>query len=73
LKIDPFVFKELCIHPEKFTFDGRRYMKHVLQYTIVAGIFIDKPGAYIHHCKIEIENNRKMYPFFPDLYHKPAA
>ncbi len=40
LKIDPFVFKELCIHPEKFTFDRRRYRKHVLQYTIVAGAFL---------------------------------
>ncbi|MCL8536873.1 hypothetical protein M9991_08320 [Chryseobacterium gallinarum] len=29
LKIDPFVFEELSIHPEKFTLDVKRYMKHV--------------------------------------------
>ncbi|MET3038066.1 hypothetical protein ABXT08_18350 [Chryseobacterium sp. NRRL B-14859] len=40
LKIDPFVFKELSIHPEKFTFDAKRYMKHVLECAIIAGILL---------------------------------
>ncbi|REC61226.1 hypothetical protein DRF65_17245 [Chryseobacterium pennae] len=40
LKIDPFVFKEFSIHPEKFTFDGKRYMKHVLEGAIIIGIIL---------------------------------
>lgn len=40
LKIDPFVFEELCIHPEKFTFDLKRYMKHVFQCAIIVGAFL---------------------------------
>ncbi|AZA92387.1 Uncharacterised protein [Chryseobacterium nakagawai] len=40
LKIDPFVFKEFSIHPEKFTFDGKRYLKHVGEAAIIAGIIV---------------------------------
>ncbi|WP_410881315.1 hypothetical protein [Myroides sp. DW712] len=31
LTIDPAVFKAFSIHPQKFTFDGKQYRKHVLQ------------------------------------------
>lgn len=40
LKIDPFVFEEFCIHPEKFTFDGKRYMKHVGEAAVMIGIML---------------------------------
>lgn len=40
LKIDPFVFEEFSIHPEKFTFDGKRYMKHVGETVIMSGILL---------------------------------
>lgn len=40
LKIDPFVFDEFCIHPETFTFDRKRYMKHVTQCAIIIGIIL---------------------------------
>lgn len=37
LRIDPLVFEEFSIHPEKFTFDRKRYMEHVLEVTAMAG------------------------------------
>lgn len=40
LKIDPLVFEEFSIHPEKFTFDGKRYMKHVLEGAVMLGILL---------------------------------
>lgn len=40
LKIDPFVFKEFSIHPEKFTFDGKRYMKHVAKGAVAIAIML---------------------------------
>lgn len=40
LKIDPFVFKEFSIHPEKFTFDGKRYMRHVTEAAVAIGIML---------------------------------
>lgn len=40
LKIDPFVFEEFCIHPEKFTFDRKRYMKHIFQAAVIVGIIL---------------------------------
>ncbi|MCO7723724.1 hypothetical protein HX045_16060 [Myroides odoratimimus] len=41
LKIDPSVFKEFSIHPQDFTFDGKRYMKHIGQgVLIISGILV---------------------------------
>ena len=40
LRIDPFVFEELSIHPEKFTFDRRQYLKHVGEAAILTGIIL---------------------------------
>lgn len=40
LKIDPFVFEEFSIHPENFTFDGKRYLKHVGEAAMIGGIIL---------------------------------
>lgn len=40
LKIDPFVFEEFSIHPQKFIFDGKRYMKHILEIAVIASILL---------------------------------
>ncbi|MDG4651828.1 hypothetical protein [Chryseobacterium arthrosphaerae] len=40
LRIDPFVFEELSIHPEKFIFDRRQYLKHIGEAAIVTGIIL---------------------------------
>lgn len=47
LKIDPVVFEEFSIHPEKFTFDGNRYMKHVLEYVAMSGVLLLISGLLI--------------------------
>lgn len=46
LKIDPFVFEEFSIHPEKFTFDGKRYMKHVLECVVMSGVLLLISGLF---------------------------
>ncbi|MGN7866704.1 hypothetical protein [Chryseobacterium sp. 22458] len=40
LKIDPLVFEEFSIHPEKFTFDRRQYLQHVKEAAIITGIIL---------------------------------
>lgn len=40
LRIDPFVFEEFSIHPEKFTFDGKRYLRHIGEAAIMLGIVL---------------------------------
>ncbi|MGE8554002.1 MAG: hypothetical protein ACN6OB_08700 [Chryseobacterium jejuense] len=47
LRIDPLVFKEFCIHPEKFTFDGKRYMKHIVEIAVTLGILLSISGLII--------------------------
>ncbi|WP_089739325.1 hypothetical protein [Chryseobacterium jejuense] len=47
LRIDPLVFEEFSIHPEKFTFDGKRYMKHVVDNAVGVGVLLLISGLII--------------------------
>ena len=47
LRIDPFVFEEFSIHPEKFTFDGKQYMKHVLECVAMSAVLLLISGLLI--------------------------
>lgn len=40
LRIDPVVFEEFSIHPEKFTFDRNRYLKHIGEAVVILGIIL---------------------------------
>ncbi|UKB84726.1 hypothetical protein LF887_03520 [Chryseobacterium sp. MEBOG06] len=40
LRIDPLVFEEFSIHPEKFTFDGKRYMKHIIEIAVTVSVLL---------------------------------
>lgn len=40
LEIDPLVFEEFSIHPEKFIFDGKQYRKHIVETVVISGIIL---------------------------------
>ncbi|KZE82277.1 hypothetical protein HX017_16170 [Myroides marinus] len=40
LKVDPFIFKEFCIDPNQFTFDRKRYIKHIVKAALIIGLII---------------------------------